>query len=112
MKIPKEGYEDPLAIPKCEPAIVDAAVLEAVELGTLWLTSGPASILNEPVPAGVLNTEATLRPPPAPIPVDELMKEAIPQAWQDGKTTALALVTALSQKRGATLPWHTVKFSD
>ena len=37
------------------------------------------------------------------------MAEAIPQAWQDGKTTALALVTALSQKRGATLPWDTVK---
>ena len=83
--------------------------MEAVEQGTLWLTSGPASILNEPVPAGVLNASALLRPPPAPIPVDELMNEAIPQAWQDGKTTALALVTALSQKRGVTLPWHTVR---
>ena len=109
VNIPKDGYEEPLAIPKCEPAVVDAAVLEAVKQGTLWLTSGPASILNEPVPAGVLNASALLRPPPAPIPVDELMNEAIPQAWQDGKTTALALVTALSHRRGATLPWHTVK---
>ncbi len=109
VNIQKDGYEEPLTIPKCDPAVVDAAVLEAVELGTLWLTSGPASILNEPVPAGVLNPEATLRPPPAPIPVNELMEEATPQAWEDGKTTALALVTALSQKRGATLPWQTVR---
>ncbi|MDE0183895.1 MAG: DUF499 domain-containing protein [Candidatus Poribacteria bacterium] len=109
VNIPKDGYEEPLTIPKCDPAVVDTAVLEAVELGTVWLTSGPASILNEPVPAGVLNAEATLRPPPAPIPVNELMEEATPQAWEDGKTTALALVTALSQKRGATLPWQTVR---
>ena len=108
VNIPKDGYEEPLAIPKCDPAVVDAAVLEAVERGTVWFTSGPASILNEPVPAGVLNAAALLRPPPAPILVDELMAKAIPQAWKDGKTTALALATALSQKRGATLPWLTV----
>ena len=40
VNIPKEGYEEPLTIPKCESADVDAAVLEAVEQGTLWLTSG------------------------------------------------------------------------
>ena len=109
VSIQKEGYEEPLIIPKCEPADVDAAVLEAVEQGMLWLTSGPASILNEPVPPGVLSASASLRPPPSPIPVQELMDAAIPEAWQDGKTNALALASALSNKRGVTLPWYTVK---
>ena len=109
VNIPKDGYEEPLAIPKCDPAVLDAEVVQAVEQGIVWLTSGPASILNEPVPAGVLNASASLRPPPAPIHVDELMAAEIPEAWQKGKTTALALVTALSQKQRITLPWHTVK---
>ena len=109
VSIQKEGYEEPLIIPKCEPADVDAAVLEAVEQGMLWLTSGPASILNEPVPPGVLSASASLRPPPVPIPVQELMDEAIPEAWQNRKTNALALATALSNKEGVNLPWHTVK---
>ena len=109
VNIPKEGYEEPLTIPKCEPADVDAAVLEAVEQGTLWLTSGPASILNEPVPPGVLSASASLQPPPAPIPVQELTDAAIPDAWRDRKTNALALFTVLSNKKGVNLPWHTVK---
>ena len=107
--IPKEGYEEPLTIPKCESADVDAAVLEAVEQGTLWLTSGPASILNEPVPPGVLSALASLRSPPAPISVQEFMEAEIPDAWRDRKTNALALATALSNRRGVILPWHTVK---
>ena len=109
VSIPKEGYEEPLTIPKCEPADVDVAVLEAVEQGTLWLTSGPASILNETVPSGVLSASASLRPPPDPISVQEFMEAEIPDAWRDRKTNALALATALSNKRGVTLPWHTVK---
>jgi len=109
VNIPKEGYEEPLTIPKCEPADIDAAVSEAVEQGMLWLISGPASLLNETVPTGVLSASASLRPPPAPIPVQELMEEAIPEAWQNRKTNALALATALSNRRGVTLPWYTVK---
>ena len=53
--LPREGYEETLVIPKCEPAHA-AAVLQAVEQGLVWLTSGPASIL---------------RTPPARIPVDD-----------------------------------------
>ena len=37
------------------------------------------------------------------------MEAEIPDAWKDRKTNALALATALSNKRGVTLPWHTVK---
>ena len=75
----REGYEEILAIPRCEPARIDAAVLQAVEQGLVWLTSGPASLLSEPVPAGVLSAAAALRPPPARIPVDEMMAESIPE---------------------------------
>ena len=109
VNIPMEGYEEPLTIPKCEPAEVDAAVSQAVERGIVWLTSGPTSILNEALPPGVLSPSASLRPPPEPITVQEFMEAEIPDAWKDRKTNALALATALSNKRGVTLPWHTVK---
>ena len=107
--LPREGYVETLRIPECEPAHVDAAVLQAVERGLVWLTNGPASILNEPVPAGVLGAAATLRPPPERIPIDEMMAESIPDAWRDGTTNALAVATALSTRHGATLPWPTVR---
>src|SRR5262249_15530313 len=73
--VPKEGYEETAVIPKCEPATVEAAIGEAVARGLVWLTNGPASILGEQVPAGVLTPTATLQPPPGPIAVDELMAE-------------------------------------
>ena len=60
----REGYEETLLVPACEPAHIDAAVLEAVKQGLVWLTNGPASILSEPVPAGVLSAAATLLPLP------------------------------------------------
>ena len=107
--LPREGYEETLRVPECEPAQVDVAVLQAVEQGLVWLTSGPASILHEPVPAGVLSAAAILRPPPERIPVDEMMAESIPDAWRDGTTNALAVATALSTKHGTTLPWPAVR---
>ncbi|HWQ37446.1 MAG TPA: DUF499 domain-containing protein [Burkholderiales bacterium] len=107
--VPKEGYEETAVIPKCESAIVEAEIGEAVARGIVWLTNGPASILGEPVPAGVLTPTATLQPPPDPIAVDELMAESIPAAWKDGRTNALAITTALSAKRGKTLPWPVIR---
>ena len=109
VSVPREGYEEILSIPKCEPADVETAISQVVEQGVVWLTSGPASILKEPVPAGVLSTAAILRPPPERIDVDELMAKSIPDAWKDSKANALAIATALSTKRGVNLPWPTVK---
>jgi hypothetical protein len=109
VSVPREGYEEELHIPKCEPEDVEAAISQAVEQGLVWLTSGPASILKEPVPAGVLSATAILRPPPGRIDVDELMAKSIPDAWKDSKTNALAIATALSTKRGVNLPWSTVQ---
>ena len=109
VSVPREGYEEMLSIPKCEPADIETAISQAVEQGLVWLTSGPASILKEPVPAGVLSAAAILRPPPERIDVDELMAKSIPDAWKDSKTNALAIATALSTKRGVNLPWPTVQ---
>ena len=109
VSVPREGYEEMLSIPKCEPADIETAISQAVEQGLVWLTSGPASILKEPIPAGVLSAAAILRPPPERIDVDELMAKSIPDAWKDSKTNALAIATALSTKRGVNLPWPTVQ---
>ena len=105
VSVPREGYEEMLSIPKCESEDVETAISQAIEQGLVWLTSGPASILKEPVPAGVLSAAAILRPPPERIDVDELMAKSIPDAWKDSKANALAIATALSTKRGVNLPW-------
>ena len=40
-----------------------------------------------------------------PLAVDRLTKDAVPEAWKDGRTNALALSAALSVQVGAPLPW-------
>ena len=109
IRIQRNGYMEPVAIPKAEDEVVKAAVTQAVEQGTLWLTSGPASILGEPIPAGVLSSQAALQRPPAMIAAAEILPENLPDAWSDDQTTAFAVATALSQKSGQTLPWKTVR---
>ena len=109
MTVPREGYDDTFFIPGCDPSYVDEAIADAVAQGLLWMTNGPASILGEPVPAGILSSSAKLRPPPAPIAVDELMPSSIPGAWSEEKTNALAIATALSGLRGLALPWSSVQ---
>lgn len=109
--VPREGYDDEFAIPRCESSDVDKAIVGAVEHGVLWMRNGPASIFGEPVPPGILGLTATLRPPPDPVSVDELTPSSIPEAWSEGKTNALAVATALSAKRDLILPWPTVKDS-
>ena len=58
VSVPKEGYEDTVFVPKCESIHVERAISEAVERGLVWLTNGPASILGEPVPDGILGPSA------------------------------------------------------
>src|SRR5690606_8812220 len=67
--IQHEGYEEPLFIPYAERSILEDAVRDAVENGVLWLTSGPASIYSESIPAGVLSPNAVLHSPPDPVRV-------------------------------------------
>jgi hypothetical protein len=76
---------------------------------SIWLLSGPASILGERIPAGVLTPAAKLSVPQAIIPAAEILPENLPTAWQDDETTALAVATTLSQRVGKVLPWKTVR---
>jgi len=104
----QEGYEEPLTIPKIEPKILAEAVNEAVCARKLWLTSGPASIMGEDIPMGILTVDAILQNPPEPIPATDLLPDTLPDAWSAENTTALAIATGLSKNIGKTLPWVTV----
>ena len=107
--IPREGYAEPAAIPQAEGAVIEAAVHAAVKEGTLWLTSGPASVFAEDIPAGMLTDEALLHAPPQSVSALEVVGQNLPEALGNRTTTALAVSTALSQKVGKTLPWATVR---
>lgn len=109
VSLDKGGYEEPLVIPRAELATVDAAITQAVVAGTLWLINEPASLLGEPIPAGILTEMAMLRPPPAAINVLELLPAALADAWNDSRTTGLAIAEALSRKTGQPLPWKIVR---
>ena len=103
--VQREGYEDSVSVPACPRPVVEAAALEAVRQGILWLVNGPASFQGEDVPSGVLTDAAELHAPMQPLPVDRLTTTAVPEAWQDGQTNALALSATLSVQVGAPLPW-------
>lgn len=109
VKVQRDGYEEPVQIPRASRTAIEKAVSEAVEAGTVWLTAGPASLLAEPIPAGILTDAACLLPPPAAITAPEILPENLPTAWQNGEASALAVATALSQKWGRTLPWKTIR---
>jgi RecD/TraA family predicted helicase len=109
VQIDRGGYTEAVPIPKASLAVVEKAVAAAVEAGVVWLRSGPASLLAETVPAGVLAPSATLAAPPAVIPAAEILPENLPDAWKEGETTALAVASALSHKAGQVLPWKTVR---
>jgi len=109
MTMSRGGYDEPVPVPQAPAPVVDEAIVEAVRGGDLWLTAGPASLLGEEVPPGLLSDTAALQAPPAAIPAIGLLPDALPSAWKDGRTTALSLVAALSQKAGRNLPWTTVR---
>ena len=108
MKLRKDGYDEPVTIPKASRDAIYAAVEQAVEQGKLWLSSGQASILAESIPAGLLTDAAQLQSPPQPIPTSDVTPSALPEVWTGQTATALAVAVALSNKAGTNLPWATV----
>ena len=108
MQIEREGYQESMHVPKAGHEVVEKAIGQAVEQGFVWLLSGPASLLAETVPAGVLNPAARLCAPPPSISAADMLSENLPEAWPGEETTALAIATAFSQKAGKVLPWKTV----
>ena len=44
-----------------------------------------------------------------PLSVDGFTQEALPEAWKDGQTTALALSLGLSAQTGQPVPWTVLR---
>ena len=105
----REGYEEPIDIPTCPAGAVETALAAAVQQGSLWLLNGPVSFQGEPLPAGVLTPAATLRAPLEPLPVQRLLKDAVPNAWKADGATALALSVALANQEGNSVPWAVLR---
>ncbi len=109
VQVAKEGYTEPARIPKAAREAVEVAIETAVHSGKLWLLSGPASILGEVIPTGILNDGAALRKRPLAIPATEILSETLTDAWEGQSATALSIATALHQKQDVNLPWTVVR---
>jgi hypothetical protein len=109
VRVDRGTYRESMSIPKVGAETLERAIGAAVENGTLWLLSGPASILGEKIPAGILTESAKLCAPPAVIAAAEILPENLPVAWKENETSGLSVATALSVKTGKTLPWKTVR---
>jgi hypothetical protein len=106
---PLKDYTANIHVPKATRGAIWAALGENVENGAIWLYNPPASVLAEPVPAGVLTDNAKLYAPPSAIGPIELLSTNLPYVWQDNAATVEAIAAALSQKAGLTLPWKTIR---
>jgi len=107
---PDEGWTEQKPIPRCPEAKVLDAVSTAVKNGTVWITSGAASVWGDAPPVGIISKTAVLRTPPDPISVSSLTPEALPDAWTDGKASVHSIEQALAAQRGViSLPWKLVE---
>jgi hypothetical protein len=93
---PDEGWTEEKSIPCCPETKVLKSVGAAVKAGTIWLTSGAASIWGDVPPPGIVSKTAVLHQPPEPISVSSLTPEVLPDAWTDGKTTAHSIGQAVA----------------
>ncbi len=107
--IVRGGYDEAVPVPRADPSPIDDALRENVKAGRLWLTSGPASLLGEDVPAGLLTPDAVIQAPPEVASPLELLPAILPDAWQDGRANALSIAVALSKRAGKSLPWTSVR---
>ncbi len=110
VQVRRQGYDEPVTIPKADRNVVETAIGKAVEQGQLWLVAETASLCGESVPAGVLSDDARLHLPLPPLPATDILPVQLPAAWPNGEvTTGLAILEALSQKAGKPLPWTVVR---
>jgi hypothetical protein len=107
---PDEGWTEEKPIPRCPEAKVLESVSAAVKAGTVWITSGAASVWGDTPPAGIVSKTAILRAPPEPINVSSLTPEALPDAWMDGRASVHSIEQAIAAHRGVvSLPWKLVE---
>lgn len=109
VQIERNGYKEPLIIPKAGDEVVYEAIRQGVRRGIMWMVSGPASLLEEEIPEGILTEEAVLREPPHAFAATEILPETLAEAWKDNHTTALSIATVLSNRFKACLPWKVVR---
>ena len=109
--VARDGWDEQHAIPRCDEEALRAALEEAVRAGVVWLVNGPTSCWKEAVPFGALDEQTEFLPPPAMIAPQELTPDALPGAWENSETNGAAVVRALSQKLGVTVPWGLVRDS-
>ena len=109
VQVDRGGYKEPMTIPKASPEAIHDAVRRGVENGKLWLLFGPASLLEETIPEGILTDEAELRDPPQAFGATEILPETLSSAWENNHTTALSIASYLSNQAEASLPWKIVR---
>ena len=81
-----------------------------LKAGTIWLTSGAASVWGDTPPPDIVSKTAVLRSPPEPISVSSLTLEALPDAWTDGRASVHSIEQAVAAQRGVvSLPWRLVE---
>ena len=109
VQIERNGYKEPVVIPKATKEAVYGAIRQSVTKGLIWMLAGPASLLEEEIPEGILTEQAILKEPPHAFAATEILPETLAEAWKDNHTTALSIATVLSNKYKATLPWKVVE---
>ena len=109
VQVSRGAFDEPLSVPSAAPEAVAEGIKAAVQTGSIWLVAGQASIWKESVPAGLLNDSAELHGPPSPIPVTDILRDALPDAWEQDATTAIALLNACSSRAGQPQPWPLVR---
>ena len=109
VQIDRGGYTEGQQVPKASLDVISAAVEKGVLDGDLWLVSGPTSLFNEQVPAGILTVSSTLLPPPDAIVAAVILEGNLPGAWRDGQATVAGILAQISTQRGRPMPWSLVQ---
>lgn len=109
MTVSRGTYDEPMPVPRVSATVVDETIRGAVREGSIWLTSGPASLLGEDVSSALVTADAVLQAPPEPISPLDLLPSSLPEAWKGNGTDALAIAVALSKNAGRNLPWSVVR---
>lgn len=111
VSVPKDRYHELVTLPCCSEDVLFTAIEAAVHEGVVWLKNDPSSVWKTAVPSGVLDLDAKLYPPPSRIGPQELMPDAVPDAWKDGRTNGARLENVLSRKHRVILPWGLIRDS-
>ena len=106
IKVPRQGYDEPVTIPKADRAVVEKAIGEAVQVGQLWLVAGQASLWSEAVPPGVI---VRRRPPASAAGPDRRGGHSCLTSWRrrggTGRRPRRPWPTPCRGRLGGTLPW-------